>query len=118
MGHAGCKSVGNFFLRGNHTEHASMIEVREINDIEEVIHYRLVWNSLFAATQDASFFLSFDWFETSWRHFGRGQRMRVLVVYGGGEPIGIVPLCVRREAYRVGTIRVLTYPLDNWGTWY
>ena len=44
--------------------------------------------------------------------------MRVLIVYGGGEPIGIVPLCVRSEAYRVGKVRVLTYPLDNWGTWY
>jgi CelD/BcsL family acetyltransferase involved in cellulose biosynthesis len=95
-----------------------MIEVVEINDIEELAHYRLVWNSLFAATPGASFFLSFDWFDTYWRHFGCDQRMRVLVVYGGDQPIGIVPLCVRREEYRVGNVRVLTYPLDNWGTWY
>ena len=47
-----------------------MIEVVEVNDIEELAHYRLVWNALFAATQGASFFLSFDWFDTYWRHFG------------------------------------------------
>jgi CelD/BcsL family acetyltransferase involved in cellulose biosynthesis len=95
-----------------------MIEVVEINDLEELSHYRLVWNSLFLSTPEASFFLTFDWFETYWRHFGHDQKMRVLIVYGSGEPIGIVPLCVRRERYRVGKVRVLTYPLDNWSTWY
>ncbi|MEX0613932.1 MAG: GNAT family N-acetyltransferase, partial [Pirellulales bacterium] len=29
-----------------------------------------------------------------------------------------LPLCVRTEKYRLSTVRVLTYPLDNWGTWY
>ena len=41
-----------------------------------------------------------------------------LLVRAAGSPIGILPLCVRTEKYRVGTVRVLTYPLDNWGTWY
>jgi CelD/BcsL family acetyltransferase involved in cellulose biosynthesis len=95
-----------------------MIEVVEINDVEKLAHYRLVWNSLFAATPNASFFLTYDWFETYWRHFGHDQKMRLLVVYGSGEPVGIVPLCVRREKYRVGNVRVLTYPLDNWSTWF
>jgi CelD/BcsL family acetyltransferase involved in cellulose biosynthesis len=95
-----------------------MIEVVEINDLEELSHYRLVWNSLFLATPNASFFLTFDWFDTYWRHFGHDQKMRVLVVYSGGEVIGIAPLCVRRETYRVSRVRVLTYPLDNWSTWF
>ncbi|HEX3598775.1 MAG TPA: GNAT family N-acetyltransferase [Lacipirellulaceae bacterium] len=95
-----------------------MVEVVEINDVEELTHYRLVWNSLFPGTSGASFFQTFDWFETYWRHFGHDQKMRVLIVYGADEPIGIVPLCVRREAYRVGNVRVLTYPLDNWSAWY
>jgi CelD/BcsL family acetyltransferase involved in cellulose biosynthesis len=95
-----------------------MIEVVEINDVEELSHYRLVWNSLFAATPEASFFLTFDWFDTYWRHFGHDQKMRVLVVYAAGEAIGIVPLCVRRETYRLSKVRVLTYPLDNWSTWF
>jgi CelD/BcsL family acetyltransferase involved in cellulose biosynthesis len=95
-----------------------MIEVVEINDVEELSHYRLAWNSMFLATPNASFFLTFDWFDTYWRHFGHDQKMRVLIVYSAGEPVGIVPLCVRREAYRVGNVRVLTYPLDSWSTWY
>lgn len=95
-----------------------MIEVVEINEIEKLANYRLVWNSLFPSTPNASYFLTFDWFETYWRHFGHDQKMRVLVVYGDGEPVGIVPLCVRRETYRVSKVRVLTYPLDNWSTWF
>jgi CelD/BcsL family acetyltransferase involved in cellulose biosynthesis len=95
-----------------------MIEVVEINSVEQLANYRLVWNSLFPATPNASFFLTFDWFDTYWRHFGQDQKMRVLVVYGNGEPLGILPLCVRREVYRVSKVRVLGYPLDNWSTWF
>jgi len=95
-----------------------MVEVKEINDIEELSQYRLLWKSLLAATPEATFFLTLDWLETCWRHFGTDQKLRVLIVYAAGEPIGILPLCVRREKYRLSTVRVLTYPLDNWSTWY
>ena len=95
-----------------------MVEVIEVNDIDELSHYRLLWNSLFAATPGATFFLTFDWLETCWRHFGSDQKLRVLIVFAAGEPLGILPLCVRTEKYRLSTVRVLTYPLDNWSTWY
>ncbi|MEX0586411.1 MAG: hypothetical protein WD176_07195, partial [Pirellulales bacterium] len=95
-----------------------MVEVHEIDNIEELSQYRLLWNSLFQATPGATFFHTFDWLETVWRHFGHDQQLRVLVARAAGQPIGILPLCIRSEKYRVGTVRVLTYPLDNWGTWY
>ena len=65
-----------------------------------------------------SFFQSLDWLRVYWRHFGAGQQLRVLVVTSCGEPMGIVPLVVRRETTRVGEVRVLTYPLDDWGTYF
>jgi CelD/BcsL family acetyltransferase involved in cellulose biosynthesis len=40
------------------------------------------------------------------------------VVERDGEPTGIVPLCVRTERRKLGQLRVLTYPLDDWGTFY
>lgn len=95
-----------------------MVEVVEISDIEELSSYRMLWNSMFAGTPNASFFLTIDWLETCWRHFGHDQKLRVLIPYAAGEPLGILPLCVRREKHRLNTVRVLTYPLDNWGTWY
>jgi CelD/BcsL family acetyltransferase involved in cellulose biosynthesis len=95
-----------------------MVEVVEINDIEELSQFRLLWSSLFPATPNASFFLTYDWLEANWRHFGHDQKLRVLIPYAAGQPLGILPLCVRIEKHRFSTVRVLTYPLDNWGTWY
>jgi CelD/BcsL family acetyltransferase involved in cellulose biosynthesis len=95
-----------------------MADVLEINDVEDLLQYRLAWDSLLPETPGASFFHTLDWLVTYWRHFGHDQKLRVLVVRSGGSVAGIVPLCVRRERYRLGTLRVLTYPLDNWGTWF
>jgi CelD/BcsL family acetyltransferase involved in cellulose biosynthesis len=95
-----------------------MVEIIEINDVEELSQYRLLWSSLFRATPHATFFLTVDWLETCWRHFGSDHKLRVLMVFAAGEPLGILPLCVRAEKYGLSRVRVLTYPLDNWGTWY
>ena len=95
-----------------------MAHVVEINDLKELQSYRLLWKSLFADTPQASFFRTFEWFETFWKHYGAERHMKVLVVYAAGTPIGIVPLCVQRERYQIGNVRVLTYPLSDWGMWY
>lgn len=95
-----------------------MSRVQEINSIEELAGYRLLWNSLLAETREASFFQTLDWLEVYWQHYGDEQKLRVLIVYSGGEPIGILPLVVRSESTRVGTVRVLTYPLSDWGSFY
>ncbi len=95
-----------------------MADVVEINDLEELEQYRLAWNALLPQTPRASFFHTFDWLKTYWQFFGGEQRLRVLVVRSEGRPIGIVPLCVRTDHFQVGNVRVLTYPLSDWGTWY
>jgi hypothetical protein len=95
-----------------------MVEIIEINDIQSLSPYRLLWNSLFAATPNGTFFHTYDWLESYWRHFGERQKLRVLIAYAAGEALGILPLCVRRERHRLGTLRVLTYPLDQGGVWY
>lgn len=95
-----------------------MTRVIEINCGEELDSLRGVWKSLLAETPRATFFQSLDWFELYWRHFSAGQHLRLLVVESAGHPIGILPLVVRKEQTRVGQVRVLTYPLDEWGTFY
>ena len=94
------------------------IRVLEINDIDQLAGYRLLWNALLGQNRDATFFHSFDWLETYWRHFGHDQKLRVLIVLEDDKPIGILPLVVRTESTRVGPVRVLTYPLHDWGTFY
>ena len=95
-----------------------MIQVVEVNDVDQLAGYRLVWNSLLIQTSTATLFHSLDWVETYFRHFGRDQRLRVLFVYRGNEPLGILPLTVIREKTRIGRVRVLTYPLNDWGSFY
>jgi hypothetical protein len=50
--------------------------------------------------------------------FGREQKLRLLVVSDSSGPFALLPLVVRREQYRTGTLRRLTYPLDDWSSFY
>ena len=95
-----------------------MTHVREINDIAELSQYRLLWKSLLAQTREAVFFQSLEWLEVAWKHYGKNRRLRVLIVYVGERPLGILPLVVQKERTKAGWVRVLTYPLDGWGSFY
>ena len=94
---------------------ADIIEINQIGDLES---YKLTWAALHAETPRASFFSTLEWLQTYWRHFGQKQRLRVLIARSSNRPIGIVPLVIRKEPTRLGTVRVLTYPLDYWGSTY
>lgn len=95
-----------------------MAEIIEINRQEDLAQYRMAWKSLFPRTFRPSFFHTYEWFDTYWKHAADHQKMRVLVVQSEGTTIGILPLCVARERHRLQTLRVLTYPLSDWGMWY
>jgi CelD/BcsL family acetyltransferase involved in cellulose biosynthesis len=96
----------------------TMDRVVEINRIEQLADFRQDWEELLAQTAGASFFQSLEWLEAYWRHFGAEQRLRVLVVLGEDRPLGILPLVVRSEATKIGRLRVLTFPLHDWGSFY
>jgi CelD/BcsL family acetyltransferase involved in cellulose biosynthesis len=95
-----------------------MDRIQEINDIQELAGHRAAWNTLLSQTRDATFFQSLDWLQCYWKHFGRDQRLRVLLYSENDQLCGILPLVVTREPTRVGTVRVLTYPLHDWGSFY
>ncbi len=93
-----------------------MTEVLEINCIDALEPYRPAWQTLLDQTAAGSFFQSLEWLEVYWRHFGEGQKLRVLIVAAAGRPAGILPLSVMPERTRLGPVRTLTYPLHNWGS--
>jgi len=94
-----------------------MLQVREINQLADLSTLRDTWRRLLRATPRYSFFQTLEWLEAAWDHVP-GQKLRALIVEQDGTVIGIVPFCVREEPRRVGTVRVLTYPLDDWATFY
>ena len=93
-------------------------DVREIDEIGDLAEFRSDWNAALAATPRASFFQTLEWLETYWKHFGADQRLRVLLIRSNAETPSIVPLVTRRESTRAGRVRVLTFPLAGWGTFY
>jgi CelD/BcsL family acetyltransferase involved in cellulose biosynthesis len=95
-----------------------MLEIREINEVSELPALRPAWEALAAITPGADFFRTPDWLNVYWRHFGAGQRLRVLEIREAGRTTGIVPLVVYPERTRLGSVRVLTYPLSSWGSFY
>ncbi|PQO35354.1 GNAT family N-acetyltransferase [Blastopirellula marina] len=95
-----------------------MLRVVEINEIEALATIRANWRKLWLETPYASFFHTLDWLRIYWRHFGRDQRLRVLIVLEGDQMVGVVPLTVVTETTRLGSVRVLTYPLSEWGSYY
>ncbi|MFK7777343.1 MAG: hypothetical protein QM501_04390 [Gimesia sp.] len=92
-----------------------MITVAEINDIDRLDNIRLAWHSLLGKTKGVTFAHSPEWLEHYWDHFGEGLKLRVLLVTLGNKIIGIVPLVVKPVPTKMGTMRVLTNPLDGWG---
>lgn len=95
-----------------------MITVAEINDIDRIDHFRLAWRALLGKTKGATFAHSPEWLEQYWAHFGKNLKLRVLLVTLRNKIIGIVPLVVKPVSTPLGTLRVLTYPLDSWGTFF
>ena len=95
-----------------------MPRVSEINDIDQLAQFREAWRDLLRQTAGASFFQSLEWLEVYWRHFGQRQKLRALVVFVEDRPAGILPLVVLSEKSKVGRLRVLTFPLHEWGSFY
>ena len=107
--------VSKLFHFGASQFHAVQ-EITSWNDLEPL---RQTWKLMHGQTPNASFFQSWLWFESYWRHFGDAQQLRVLIAKeSDGTPTGILPLTLRNEPHALGQIRRLGFPLENWGTGY
>src|SRR5262249_49495494 len=102
-----------------------MFDVIEINSLEELRAKRAAWEGLLAQTPKAAYFQTPQWLETHWQFHGEkaakdrpAGRLRVLFVEKEGQSVGILPLAVVTEPFRVGRVRVLGYPLAGWGSFY
>ena len=95
-----------------------MYDIEELNDIATLAQRRSEWQALVDQTAEVTFFHTFDWLEVFWKHYGAERKLRTIFVSQGGELVGILPLVVQTEQRKVGPVRVLTYPLNDWGSFY
>ncbi len=93
-----------------------MLRVIEINEPQDLCYVRGNWDRLWQATEGANFFQTLSWLQIYWKHFSEGKHLRVLLVLNREHLVGVVPLVVVEEPTRLGRVRVLTYPLADWGT--
>ncbi len=93
-------------------------QVRLVSSAEQLAGLRAEWNRLWRQTPGATFFGSWEWIDCFWRHYGQGKQLQVVLWQPEGELRGILPLVVDRQWTKVGPLRFLTYPLQNWGTFY
>ncbi len=49
--------------------------VHEVNSLSALVQFRARWHELLVETPGASYFQSFDWFATYWKHYGAEQRL-------------------------------------------
>jgi len=92
-----------------------MAEVLQINRIESLDQYRLIWRLLAGQTRWPSYRHTLDWFEQYWANCDARSSPRVLVVRAADEVMGIVPLVLRRKSIGRRTFRVLQFPQDACG---
>ena len=92
--------------------------VEEIRGLEDLQGLQNAWDLLLPKTPHASYFQSLSWLVVRCQYGAPPERLRVLVISDGPDLIGLMPLCVKIEKTSVGPMRVLTFPLDGWGSFY
>lgn len=95
-----------------------MHRIVEFNDIEQLLPLSDKWSALLEQTPHASFFQSLPWLAAHWKHVGDGRRLRVLAAWDGDSLMGVLPLNVQTETTQLGSVRILTFPIDGWGSFY
>jgi CelD/BcsL family acetyltransferase involved in cellulose biosynthesis len=75
---------------------ASGIEIRRISDEAGFRALAPYWNGLLASSAAPGFFLTWDWIETWWDHYGPGFDLFVLAAIENGVPVALAPLVLRK----------------------
>jgi len=73
------------------------LRVERIQDPAALAPIREDWNRLVDQSARPNVFLTWEWLEAWWAHFGAGQRLHALVVRDArGAVVGVGPFCIER----------------------
>ncbi|MGH8161998.1 MAG: GNAT family N-acetyltransferase [Gammaproteobacteria bacterium] len=70
------------------------IAIEEINDPGRLDTLHDPWTDLLTGNPSDTFFLTWEWGRTWWKHLGKRHVLRILTIRRGGRLIGIAPLVV------------------------
>lgn len=60
---------------------------------------RGVWNAILEKTRDKEVFSTWEWLFCSWKHFGKGRDLRILIAQENDRVIGIAPLVLSKYSF-------------------
>ncbi|HWU41275.1 MAG TPA: GNAT family N-acetyltransferase [Candidatus Acidoferrum sp.] len=82
----------------------SVVRVQAIRNFADLAALREEWDALLDRAPTGNIFLTFDWLQTWWRHYGRNRCLDILAAYEGRELVGLAPLMT--EDRRLGGLTV------------
>lgn len=85
------------------------MRIREVTTQQELRRLSPWWDELLGQSTGASPFLSFDWIDCWWQHFGTGRELLVLLAEDEQGPAGIAPFAISRYRYHRLPVRVLEF---------
>ncbi|HEU5320911.1 MAG TPA: GNAT family N-acetyltransferase, partial [Methylomirabilota bacterium] len=80
------------------------LELRELTSLEALARARDGWDRAVAAAAAPNVFLTADWLQAWWRHFGASATPWLLLAEDAGEPVAAVALML--TAHRAGPVRL------------
>ena len=83
--------------------------VEVVTDERELHSLRSEWTELLAASEENSFFLTWEWLRTWWKHLGGSRRLAIRTMREGDRLVGLAPLCALRSSqpWRSGPLQFL-----------
>ncbi len=80
------------------TDGNSRFRIEELASLDSASSLQPQWNALAERTGTVTVFSTWEWQTTWWRHYGAGNRLRIITVHNGERLIGLLPLYVKRVA--------------------
>jgi CelD/BcsL family acetyltransferase involved in cellulose biosynthesis len=70
------------------------LKIVQLDSFQQVQEFGLDWDSLLNMSKDNTVFLTLDWLETWWKHFGAERELLLLAVVENEQIIALAPLMV------------------------
>jgi CelD/BcsL family acetyltransferase involved in cellulose biosynthesis len=87
------------------------VRVIEITELEAFAPLAQRWDITVSQTVSPNIFITSDWLQAWWAHFGAGKKLWLLLIEGdGGEAIGIAPFMIARHRAGGVSLRSLEFP--------
>ena len=90
-----------------HLEHKHLMRVVELTSWNERPALMSEWQRLWSEQPYPPVFVHPTWARTWWQYFGRGRRLRLLLVEDDGQAIALAPLYLERPFPAPGRLRIV-----------